>query len=70
MHNRRERNENLGESSERLIVFSQTARPTGGRRNDGDLSCALLDTAHWYLLYNSSELEPYLKYVISYAYIV
>ena len=60
----------LGESSEGLIVFSQTARPTSGRRNDGDLSRALLDTAHWYLLYNSPELEPYLKYVISYAYIV
>ena len=70
MHNRRERNEDLGESSEGLIVFSQTTRPTGGKRNDGDLSHALLDTTHWYLLYNSPELEPYLKYVISYAYIV
>ena len=70
VHNRRERNEDLGESSEELTVFSQTARPRGGRRNDGDLSCTLLDTAHWYLLYNSPELEPYLKYVISYAYIV
>ncbi|XP_075654732.1 uncharacterized protein LOC142624887 [Castanea sativa] len=46
VHNRRERNEDFGESSERLIVFSQTARPTGGRRNDGNLSRALLDTAH------------------------
>ena len=70
MHNRRERNEDFGESSEGLIVFSQTARPTGGRWNDGNLSYALLDTAHWYLLYNSPELEPYLKYVISYACIV
>ena len=70
MHNRRERNEDFGESSKELIVFSQTARPTDGRRNDGNLSHALLDTAHWYLLYNSPELEPYLKYVISYACIV
>ena len=70
MHNRRERNEELGEFSEGLIVFSQTARPTGGRRNDGNLSRELLDTAHWYLLYNSHELEPYLKYVILYACIV
>ena len=70
MYNRRERNEDFGESKEELIVFSQTARSTCGRRNDGDLSRALLDTAHWYLLYNSPELEPYLKYVISYAYIV
>ncbi|XP_075670448.1 uncharacterized protein LOC142640260 [Castanea sativa] len=37
------------------------ARPTGDRRNDGNLSRALLDTAHWYLLYNNPELEPYLK---------
>ena len=70
MHNQRERNEDLGESSEGLIVFSQTARPTGGRRNDGNLSRALLDTAHWYLLYNSPELETYLKYVILYTCIV
>ncbi|XP_075673809.1 uncharacterized protein LOC142643152 [Castanea sativa] len=61
VHNRRERDEDFGESSEGLIVFSQTARPTGGRRNDGNLSRALLDTAHWYLLYNSPELEPYLN---------
>ncbi|XP_030936487.1 uncharacterized protein LOC115961691 [Quercus lobata] len=46
VHNRRERNEDFGESSEGLIVFSQTARPTGGRRNDGDFSRALLDIAH------------------------
>ena len=70
MHNRRERNEDFGESSEGLIVFSQTSRPTGGRWNDDNLSRALLDTTHWYLLYNSPELEPYLKYVISYACIV
>ena len=56
VHNRRERNEDFGESSEGLIVFSQTARPTGGRRNDGNLSHAL---------YVYLQLEPYLKYVIS-----
>ena len=70
MHNRRERNEDFGKYNKELIVFSQTARPTGGRQNDGNLSRALSDTAHWYLLYNSPELEPYLKYVISYACIV
>ena len=42
VHNQREKNEDFGESSEGLIVFSQTARPTGGKRNDGDLSRALL----------------------------
>ena len=42
----RKRNKDFGESSEGLIVFSQTVRPTGGRWNDGDLSHALLDTAH------------------------
>ena len=70
VYNWRERNKDFDESSERLIVFSQTARPTGSRRNDGNLFRALLDTAHWYLLYNSPELKPYLKYVISYACIV
>ena len=70
VHNRRERTEDFGEPSEGLIAFSQTTRPIGGRRNDGNLSRALLDTAHRYLLYNSPKLEPYLKYVISYACIV
>ena len=71
VHNRREKkNENFGESSEGLIVFSLIAQPTGSWRNDGNLSRALLDTAHWYLLYSSPELEPYLKYVISYTCIV
>ena len=29
MHNQMERNQNFGESSEELTVFSQTTRPTG-----------------------------------------
>ena len=70
MHNWRKKNEDFGESRKGLIVFSQIAWPIGGRWNDGNLSNALLDTAHWYLLYNSPKLEPYLKYVISYAYII
>ena len=70
MHNRRKRNEDFGEANEGLIVFSQTARPIGGRQNDDNLSRVLFDTAHWYLLYNNPKLEHYLKYVISYAYTV
>ena len=46
VHNQRERNEDFDESSEGLIVFSQTSQPTGGRWNDGNLFRALLDTAH------------------------
>ena len=46
MHNQRERNEDFDESSEGLIVFSQTSQPTSGRWNDGNLFRALLDTAH------------------------
>ena len=46
VHNRREINEDFDESSEGLIVFLQTTRPIGGRWNDGNLSRALLDTAH------------------------
>ena len=70
MTNRRERNEDFGESSEGLIVFSWIAQPTSGKWNDGNLSHAVFDAAHWYLLYNSHELEPYLKYVNSYANII
>ena len=58
VHNRRERNEDFGGSSEGLTVFLQTAQPIGDRWNDDNLSRALFDTTHWYLLYNSLELEP------------
>ncbi|GMY23997.1 hypothetical protein FCV25MIE_19238 [Fagus crenata] len=57
VHNRRERNEDSGECSKGLTVFTQTARPTGCRRIDGELSDELRDIAHWYLLYNTLELE-------------
>ena len=63
MHNRRERNEDSGECSKGLTVFTQIARPTGCRRIDGELSDELRDIAHLYLLYNTLELESYLEYV-------
>ena len=73
VHNRKERNEDLGESSEGLIVFSQTAWPTGGRRNDDNLSCALLDTAHCYLsiyIYKTEAFEaPTIFHVSIYLFI-
>uniref|UniRef100_A0A2N9I1Y7 Uncharacterized protein n=1 Tax=Fagus sylvatica TaxID=28930 RepID=A0A2N9I1Y7_FAGSY len=47
VHNRRERNEDSGECSKGLTVFTQTARPTGCRRIDGELSDELCDIAHW-----------------------
>uniref|UniRef100_A0A2N9HII4 DUF4216 domain-containing protein n=1 Tax=Fagus sylvatica TaxID=28930 RepID=A0A2N9HII4_FAGSY len=65
VHNRRERNEDFGECRKGLTVFTQTARPTGCRRIDGELSDELRDIAHWYLLYNTLELESYLEYMNS-----
>ena len=62
-HNRRERNEDSGECGKGLTMFTQTARPTGCRCIDGELSDELRDIAHWYLLYNTLELESYLEYV-------
>uniref|UniRef100_A0A2N9GFL9 Nudix hydrolase domain-containing protein n=1 Tax=Fagus sylvatica TaxID=28930 RepID=A0A2N9GFL9_FAGSY len=56
-----ERNEDCGECSTGLTVFQQTARPTGLITRNGELSREFCDIAHWYLLYNSPELQPYLE---------
>jgi hypothetical protein len=63
VHNRRERNKDCGECSTGLTVFAQTARPIGLITRAGELSREFCDIAHWYLLYNSPELQPYLEYV-------
>ncbi|KAF7141455.1 hypothetical protein RHSIM_Rhsim06G0076200 [Rhododendron simsii] len=63
-HNRPERNEDLGVRRQGLTVFTETARPILPITRDGQMSQELRDIAHWFLLYNSPELEKYLEYVL------
>lgn len=64
MHNRPERNEDLGVRRKGLTIFTQTTRPISLITRDGEMSQELRDIAHWFLLYNSPEVENYLEYVI------
>ncbi|KAF7152381.1 hypothetical protein RHSIM_Rhsim01G0150600 [Rhododendron simsii] len=61
LHNRPERNEDLGVRCQGLTVFTETARPILPITRDGQMSQELRDVAHWFLLYNSPELEKYLE---------
>lgn len=64
VHNRPERNEDLGVRRQGLTVFTEIARPILPITRDGQMSQELRDIAHWFLLYNSPELEKYLEYVL------
>ncbi|KAH7859972.1 hypothetical protein Vadar_007692 [Vaccinium darrowii] len=61
VHNQPERNADLGERREGLTIFTEIARPIGLISRDGEMSQELRDIAHWFLLYNSPELEKYLE---------
>ena len=63
VHNRDARNEDYGVRREGLIIFTETARPIGQIRKHVEMSQELRDIAHWFLLYNSPEIEKYLQYV-------
>lgn len=63
VHTRHERNEDLGDRRQGLTVFTETARPIGQVTRDGEMSQELRHKAHWFLLYNSPEVEKYLEYV-------
>ena len=51
--------------SERLSLFSMSTRPMGKAKVKPALSQKELDDAHWYILSNCEEVEPYLKYEAS-----
>lgn len=53
--------EDLGVPRQGLMVFTETARPILPITRDGQMSQELRDIAHWFLLYNSLELEKYLE---------
>ncbi|XP_028114591.1 uncharacterized protein LOC114312555 [Camellia sinensis] len=61
VHNRDARNEDYGVRREGLIIFTETARPIGQIRKHVEMSRELRDIPHWFLLYNSPEIEKYLQ---------
>lgn len=61
VHNRTQRNDNCGERRQGLTVFTELAEPFGLVQKDGEISQQLRDIAHWFVLYNSPELEKYLE---------
>ena len=63
VHSQTERNEDHGECRLGLKIFREAAEPFGLIRKDGEITQELRDIAHWFLLYNSPELEKYLEYV-------
>lgn len=61
VHNRHERNEDMGHRRQGLRVFTETARPIWIVTRDGEMSQELCHKAHWFLLYNSPVVEKYLE---------
>ena len=59
-----ERNEDCGERHPGMVVFTDPARPIGLVSRHVDISQELRDSAHWFLLFNSPEVEPYFEYVV------
>lgn len=61
--NREERNDDGGERGPGLDVFTQSVRPFGQIQRAPDPPTKQREMAHWFALYNCSEVEPYLEYV-------
>lgn len=60
--NRKERNDDALSTSQKakLSVFSQAARPFGGRKHV-QLPHENIKKMHWYILNNCEEIRPYLE---------
>ncbi|XP_028112585.1 uncharacterized protein LOC114310693 [Camellia sinensis] len=57
VHNRPEQNEDRGERQQGLTVFAEIARLIGLITRDAEMSQEIRDIAHWFVLYNSPEIE-------------
>ena len=62
-HNRPEWNEDHGQRQRGLTIFIKTTRPIGLITRDAEMSQEIRGIAHWFVLYNSPEIEKYLEYV-------
>lgn len=64
--NRRERNHDygvFGDSTAGLEIFNQKVRLFGKSARAPDVPITERNMAHWFVLYNSQEVIPYLEYV-------
>ncbi|XP_028067200.1 uncharacterized protein LOC114270011 [Camellia sinensis] len=59
--NREERNDDGGDHGSRLAFFSQNVRPFGLISRAPDVSVNEREIAHWFVLYNSFEVEQYVE---------
>lgn len=60
--NQKERNDDARPSTRKakLSIFSQAARPFGGRKQV-QLPHSIINKMHWYILNNCEEIRPYLE---------
>ena len=67
--NREERNADRVENVHGLAVFTQNVHPFGRITRATEVSQQEREMAHWFVLHNSPELDPYLEYVyVKYTY--
>ena len=64
-----ERYDDGGERGPGTSVFTQTVRPIGLKPRAHDPSQRECDNAHWFVLNNCPEVEPYLQYVLQSSHI-
>lgn len=57
--NREGRNDDGGDRGPGLAVFTQNGRPFGLIQREPDVSANNFEMAHWFVLYNSCEVDPY-----------
>lgn len=65
VYNREERNNDRSDRGPGLAIFNQSVRPILPMYRPHDVSTKERDMAHWFVLYNSSEIDPYLEYVFA-----
>jgi hypothetical protein len=63
VYNREERNDDGGDRGPGLAIFTQCVRPILPIYRPPDISSKEREKAHWFVLNNSSEIDPYLEYV-------
>ena len=62
--NKPDRNEDRGKRGPGMTIFTNPACPIGPISRSAKISQELRDSAHWFLLFNSPDVEPYLEYVV------
>lgn len=64
-----ERNDDGGEHGSGMEIFKQNARLFSPISRAPSPSKKERELAHWFVLYNSPEVDPYLEYVVRFDYV-